>query len=70
MAEDAYRVLVVDDDPDVALHTSTVLERRAGCIVQAICDGNRIAERWLVPKALIAMTFVTVLVVVREVFFA
>jgi CheY-like chemotaxis protein len=30
MGEDAYRVLVVDDDPDVAMYTSTVLERRGG----------------------------------------
>jgi LmbE family N-acetylglucosaminyl deacetylase/CheY-like chemotaxis protein len=38
MGENAYRVLVVDDDPDVALYTSTVLERRAGCEVKAITD--------------------------------
>jgi LmbE family N-acetylglucosaminyl deacetylase len=35
---DAYRVLVVDDDPDVALYTSTVLERRGGCEVRAITN--------------------------------
>lgn len=35
MADDAYRVLVVDDDPDVALYTRTVLERR-GCVVKAV----------------------------------
>ena len=40
MAEDAYRVLVVDDDPDVALYTSTVLKRRAGCTVHAVGDGR------------------------------
>jgi LmbE family N-acetylglucosaminyl deacetylase/CheY-like chemotaxis protein len=33
---DAYRVLVVDDDPDVALYTRTVLERRAGMVVKAV----------------------------------
>lgn len=33
---DAYRVLVVDDDPDVALYTRTVLERRAGAVVKAV----------------------------------
>jgi LmbE family N-acetylglucosaminyl deacetylase/CheY-like chemotaxis protein len=38
MAEEAYRVLVVDDDPDVAAYTSTVLERRGGCLVKTITD--------------------------------
>src|SRR6195952_3112384 len=38
MGENAYRVLVVDDDPDVALYTSTVLERRGGCEVRSITD--------------------------------
>jgi LmbE family N-acetylglucosaminyl deacetylase/CheY-like chemotaxis protein len=38
MGENAYRVLVVDDDPDVALYTSTVLERRGGCEVRAITN--------------------------------
>ena len=38
MGEEAYRVLVVDDDPDVALYTTTVLERRGGCIVRGITD--------------------------------
>lgn len=38
MGEEAYRVLVVDDDPDVALYTRTVLERRGGFVVQAIED--------------------------------
>jgi LmbE family N-acetylglucosaminyl deacetylase/CheY-like chemotaxis protein len=38
MGESAYRVLVVDDDPDVALYTSTVLERRGGCEVRAITN--------------------------------
>lgn len=32
----AYRVLVVDDDPDVALYTKTVLERRGGFAVRAV----------------------------------
>jgi len=36
--EEHFRVLVVDDDPDVALYTQTVLERRAGFIVTAIGD--------------------------------
>lgn len=40
MGDDAYRVLVVDDDPDVALYTRTVLERRGGCIVRAIGDAR------------------------------
>lgn len=34
--DDAYRVLVVDDDADVALYTRTVLERRGGCVVRAV----------------------------------
>jgi LmbE family N-acetylglucosaminyl deacetylase/CheY-like chemotaxis protein len=38
MAEEAYRVLVVDDDPDVAIYTSTVLERRGECVVRTISD--------------------------------
>jgi LmbE family N-acetylglucosaminyl deacetylase/CheY-like chemotaxis protein len=38
MGENAYRVLVVDDDPDVALYTSTVLERRGGCEVRTITN--------------------------------
>lgn len=38
MGANAYRVLVVDDDPDVALYTSTVLERRGGCEVRAITN--------------------------------
>jgi LmbE family N-acetylglucosaminyl deacetylase/CheY-like chemotaxis protein len=38
MGETAYRVLVVDDDPDVALYTSTVLERRGGCEVRSITN--------------------------------
>ncbi|MEO6532570.1 MAG: response regulator [Pseudolysinimonas sp.] len=37
MAE-SLRVLVVDDDDDVALYTRTVLERRAGCTVLSISD--------------------------------
>lgn len=35
---EVFRVLVVDDDPDVALYTRTVLERRGGCSVRAISD--------------------------------
>lgn len=38
VVDDAYRVLVVDDDPDVAMYTRTVLERRGGCLVKAIGD--------------------------------
>ena len=39
MPQDAPRVLVVDDDPDVALLVKTVLERRAGCEVSVAHDG-------------------------------
>ena len=38
MADEKFRVLVVDDDPDVALYTSTVLERRGGCEVRSISN--------------------------------
>jgi LmbE family N-acetylglucosaminyl deacetylase/CheY-like chemotaxis protein len=38
MADELYRVLVVDDDPDVVLYTSTVLQRRGGCEVRAISN--------------------------------
>lgn len=45
MANDAPRVLVVDDDPDVALLVRTVLERRAGCTVDVASDGLRAVEQ-------------------------
>ncbi|MDQ0726267.1 response regulator [Microbacterium sp. W4I20] len=45
MAEETPRVLVVDDDPDVALLVKTVLERRAGCIVEVASDGQAAIER-------------------------
>lgn len=38
--DDAYRVLVVDDDADVALYTRTVLERRGGCVVRAVATAE------------------------------
>lgn len=41
MSEDAYRVLVVDDDPDVAQYTRTILERRSQCIVRAVSDAQQ-----------------------------
>ena len=37
MVDQHYRVLVVEDDPDVAFYTRTVLEKR-GCIVTVIPD--------------------------------
>ncbi|MFP3813462.1 response regulator transcription factor, partial [Bacillus sp. SIMBA_005] len=45
MVDEAPRVLVVDDDPDVALLVKTVLERRAGCIVDIAQDGRVAIER-------------------------
>lgn len=45
MANDAPRVLVVDDDPDVALLVRTILERRAGCTVDVAPDGLRAVEQ-------------------------
>lgn len=45
MSDETPRVLVVDDDPDVALLVKTVLERRAGCIVDVAEDGRMAVER-------------------------
>jgi LmbE family N-acetylglucosaminyl deacetylase/CheY-like chemotaxis protein len=45
MSEDAPRILVVDDDHDVALLVKTVLERRAGCVVDIADDGRAAIER-------------------------
>lgn len=39
MVADAGRVLVVDDDPDLVHLVKTLLERRAGCVVQTASDG-------------------------------
>ena len=39
------QILVVDDDPDVALLVKTVLQRRAGCIVDVAEDGQVAVER-------------------------
>jgi LmbE family N-acetylglucosaminyl deacetylase/CheY-like chemotaxis protein len=36
--DDAYRVVIVEDDEDVALYTKTVLEKRAGCTVISLSD--------------------------------
>jgi CheY-like chemotaxis protein/LmbE family N-acetylglucosaminyl deacetylase len=35
---DAYRVVIVEDDLDVAMYTKTVLEKRGGCIVRMTAD--------------------------------
>jgi DNA-binding response OmpR family regulator len=37
MAE-AYRVVIVEDDADVAFYTKTVLEKRAGCVAITVAD--------------------------------
>jgi len=37
MGDQAYRVIVIEDDQDVALYTQTVLQKR-GCVVQVISD--------------------------------
>lgn len=42
MITPALRVLVVEDDPDVAALTATVLERRAGCEVTVLPDAVRL----------------------------
>lgn len=45
MPAEAPRVLVVDDDPDVALLVKTILERRAGCVVDIAEDGQAAVAR-------------------------
>ncbi|GAB3134989.1 response regulator [Marisediminicola antarctica] len=42
--QDPYRVVVVEDDLDVAMYTKTVLEKRAGCIVVAVSDPSKVLE--------------------------
>ncbi|GAB3387958.1 hypothetical protein GCM10027568_08430 [Humibacter soli] len=44
MSEEAVRVLVVDDDPDVASYTTTVLRKRGGCETLAVHDPFLVAE--------------------------
>lgn len=39
---DPYRVLVIEDDLDVALYTKTVLEKRGGCEVLAVTDPSEV----------------------------
>lgn len=41
MTHSQFRVLVVEDDPDVALYTQTVLEKRANCEVVVLADPLR-----------------------------
>jgi len=38
MTDDTYRVMVVDDDADIALYTSEILRRRVGCEVHMVTD--------------------------------
>jgi len=38
MTDDTYRVMVVDDDVDIAHYTSEILRRRVGCEVRSITD--------------------------------
>ena len=40
---DAFRVVVVEDDPDVADYTKTVLEKRGGCVVRVVADPSQAA---------------------------
>lgn len=42
--QDPYRVVVVEDDLDVAMYTKTVLEKRAGCVVVAVSDPSKVLE--------------------------
>ena len=43
-----FRVVVVEDDPDVAMYTKTVLEKRGDCVVITLADprlaANAVAE--------------------------
>lgn len=52
---DPYRVLVIEDDLDVALYTKTVLQKRAGCEVLTIADPSlvRAAVERLRPDVVI-----------------
>lgn len=45
MSERPLRVLVVDDDADIALLINTVLTRRAGCVVDVAHDGLSALEK-------------------------
>lgn len=58
MSQESRRVLVVDDDPDVALFVKTVLERRGGCVVTVAADG---------PSALAALPTFSPDVVVTDI---
>ena len=40
MTESPYRVLVIEDDDDVALFTRTVLQKRAGCEVRSLSSAD------------------------------
>ncbi|GAA1833771.1 response regulator [Agromyces salentinus] len=44
MLEGALRVLVIEDDADVALYTRTVLEKRAACQVLVLASADGVAE--------------------------
>jgi len=39
-----FRVIIVEDDPDVALYSRTVLERRGECVVLAVADARLVAS--------------------------
>lgn len=49
-------VLVVDDDPDVALLVKTLLERRAGCTVEVASDGLSAVERAVATQPDVVVT--------------
>lgn len=56
MPEEAPRVLVVDDDPDVALLVKTLLERRAGCRVDVAADGASAIEQACLARPDVVVT--------------
>ncbi|WP_314646005.1 response regulator [uncultured Microbacterium sp.] len=56
MSADAIRALVVDDDPDVSLLVKTVLERRAGCIVELAVDGHDAIEKAITVRPDVVVT--------------
>ncbi|WP_431866805.1 response regulator [Microbacterium paraoxydans] len=56
MAEVPPRILVVDDDHDVALLVKTVLERRAGCVVDLADDGRSALEKAAAVKPDVVVT--------------
>ena len=39
-----FRVIIVEDDPDVAMYSKTVLEKRGDCVVIALADARQVID--------------------------